>query len=149
MSDNKNNKGTYAAVARGTADNQPEGTLVNLETQPPPYTPQDGPSAPGPSGPSTQPPNTNPMHHTAMHHHIQRTHRTPRQTEEGVLIVVAHSPEYYLALSRARRRFWGTMLWALFIYFIAVMLVGGGIEDAYRNNHGKHRKHDPVVWASE
>jgi hypothetical protein len=35
MPDNKNNKGSYAAVASNTADNQPEGTHMT-DSQPPP-----------------------------------------------------------------------------------------------------------------
>jgi hypothetical protein len=40
-----------------------------------------------------------------------------------VLVLVAHSPEYYAALSRARRRFWGTVFWALLIYLIAAWVL--------------------------
>ncbi|KLT40109.1 hypothetical protein CC85DRAFT_287819 [Cutaneotrichosporon oleaginosum] len=89
-----------------------------------PDTAQPGPSA-GPSGPSTQPPMPSSAkhphpHHAGPHHHPQRT---PRQTEEGVLILVAHSPEYYAALSRTRRRFWGTLFWAFLIYLVAVWVL--------------------------
>lgn len=45
--------------------------------------------------------------------------RTPGDAESGGIIFFAASPEYFFALARARRRFFGALMWALLIWFAA------------------------------
>lgn len=174
---NNNSKGSYAAVV-GANDNQPEGTVVASESQPPPcelarrsHSPAvmgteslrgekeergrratmpskrspthklTADTASGAPGPSTQPP-PNPKHAAPSNQHYAQVHKagqgssapllphhqhtrvpTPGQAESGMVVLVAHSPEYYYALSRARRRFWGALFWAFLIYLVAACVL--------------------------
>lgn len=111
----------------------------------------DTPNAPGPS---TQPPSNakahppvkgGPRHPQLYNVSFTGQGRAPQQhqhapsaghAEAGAIVLIGHSPEYYQAVSRARRRFWGTLFWALLIYLVAacvllllpVWLLGGLVD---------------------
>ncbi|WOO86227.1 uncharacterized protein LOC62_07G009712 [Vanrija pseudolonga] len=111
----------------------PSSTHVNAVQAPPP-----APAAF--THPAARPHHPHP--HARAHNHAHGHLGRHRDVEAGVVLFI---PEREIALSRARRRFFGALCWALVIYLVLASITGSTIHDvSRRGRHGHWDKRG--VW---